>query len=433
MHLRIAAILPILALLAIPARGDLPSFPYKAYVTTDEVYVRSGPGDNYYPTDKLKMGQEVEVYRHDPGGWYAVRPPKGSFSWVSARLLDIGKDRLATVTGDRVAARVGSRFSDIRDVIQVRLDRGEVVDVVQSGQTVGGEQMQPWSKIAPPAGEFRWIFGKYVDPDFPVDGVRKTSGDHSPLVQHRKPRPKAAAIAVSSSSAEAASAAAQVAPPATVGVASHSAPATEPFAPGVQQAAQADRPPASTAMRHISPDEFQAEVGELEMKLSVMVLQDPTAWELRDLSRRAENLLAQANTGVERGRARLLVGKIARLDDIKQRYDVVAVTRSLTDPASPLAAHIPGLAGAATGTERQFDGVGRLTRVVSPKVGAPRYALVNKQGEVNCYLTPAPDVNLRHYEGQTIGVTGISGLMLEPRAKHIAAKHVTLLGDTRLR
>ena len=52
-------------------------------ITADDVYVRSGPGENYYPTDKLKAGQEVEVYRHDPGGWYAIRPPKGSFSWVA--------------------------------------------------------------------------------------------------------------------------------------------------------------------------------------------------------------------------------------------------------------------------------------------------------------------------------------------------------------
>ena len=43
-------------------------FPYKALVAADDVYVRSGPGENYYPTDKLKGGDPVEVYRHDPGG-----------------------------------------------------------------------------------------------------------------------------------------------------------------------------------------------------------------------------------------------------------------------------------------------------------------------------------------------------------------------------
>ena len=74
---------PLIALLAcIVAVGAMnawsaeSAFPYKAYVTADDVYVRSGPGENYYPTDQLKAGTEVEVYRHDPGGWYAIRPPK---------------------------------------------------------------------------------------------------------------------------------------------------------------------------------------------------------------------------------------------------------------------------------------------------------------------------------------------------------------------
>ena len=108
-----------------------PTFPYKAYVTADDVYVRSGPGENYYPTDKLKAGTEVEVYRHDPGGWFAIRPPKDSFSWVSSRHLQLDGNNLATVTDERVAARVGSRMSDTRDVIQVRLHKGEVVEVLE--------------------------------------------------------------------------------------------------------------------------------------------------------------------------------------------------------------------------------------------------------------------------------------------------------------
>ena len=44
----------------------------------------SGPGKNYYPTDKLHKGEKVEIYRHDPGGWCAIKPPRQSFSWVSA-------------------------------------------------------------------------------------------------------------------------------------------------------------------------------------------------------------------------------------------------------------------------------------------------------------------------------------------------------------
>ena len=114
-----------------PAPRRNQTFPYKAYVTADDVYVRSGPGENYYPTDKLKAGAEVEVYRHDPGGWFAIRPPKDSFSWVSSRHLQLDGNNLATVTDERVAARVGSRMSDARDVIQVRLHKGEVVEVLE--------------------------------------------------------------------------------------------------------------------------------------------------------------------------------------------------------------------------------------------------------------------------------------------------------------
>ena len=127
---------PLVALLACIAAATSaaaePSFPYKACVTADDVYVRSGPGDNYYPTDKLKAGTEVEIYRHDPGGWYAIRPPKGSFSWVSSRHLQFEANNLATVTDERIAARVGSRISDTRDVIQVRLHKGETVEVLES-------------------------------------------------------------------------------------------------------------------------------------------------------------------------------------------------------------------------------------------------------------------------------------------------------------
>ena len=107
-------------------------FPYIAYINSDDVYVRSGPGRNYYPTDKLAKGGKVEVYRHDPGGWYAIRPPAQSFSWVSSRHLELADAGLAKVNAPRVVARVGSAFSEVRDVIQVRLDRGEIVELVDA-------------------------------------------------------------------------------------------------------------------------------------------------------------------------------------------------------------------------------------------------------------------------------------------------------------
>ena len=160
------------------------TFPYRTYVTADDVYVRSGPGENYYPTEKLKTGDEVEVYRHDPGGWYAIRPLPNSFSWVAGRHLQLGNNNVATVTEDRVAARVGSRFSDVRDVIQVRLHRGELVEVIDAKRDgpATGNPSNTWYKISPPSGEFRWVAGKYLDANFSRDGLRRTQGErHGPL------------------------------------------------------------------------------------------------------------------------------------------------------------------------------------------------------------------------------------------------------------
>jgi hypothetical protein len=83
--------------------------------------------------------------------------------------------------------------------------------------------------------------------------------------------------------------------------------------------------------------------------------------------------------------------------------------------------------------QERFDGAGELIRVVSPKLGAPRYALVDALGEVRCYVTPAPGVNLRYYLGRQVGVTGTRGYMPEQRARHVMAQHVSMLGSRRLR
>lgn len=372
------------------------AFPYKAAVTTEDVYVRSGPGQNYYPTDKLKRGQEVEVYRHDPGGWCAIRPVEGSFTWVSGRFLKPLDNNLAVITDDEVSARVGSRFSDIRDVIQVRLRKGEKVEVLEVPQGVGAGA---WFKIAPPAGEFRWVSAKYLDAAYPSDGLRRSE-------QHGPPPAKALPLAGSA-------------------------------VPPRPDAAPADSGDDSLRTRSAKPrsltaDEFQAELERIELELSVMVIEDISAWSFDVLRERTNWLLDQSQTAVERGRARLLANKIARFDDIKQRQDAVLAMRDRTDRTSRLFAKLrPGDDPPASANDDEldgrFDGVGQLTQVVSPKVGAPRYALVDRSGSVRCYVTPAPGVNLHGYIGREVGVTGTRGYVPEQRASHIMARHITSL------
>ncbi len=366
---------PCVALLICASLGSSaaaqPTFPYTAYVTADEVFVRSGPGDNYYATDKLKAGTPVEVYRHDPGGWYAIRPPKDSFSWVSSRHLRLEGNHLATVTDERIASRVGSRLSDVRDIIQVRLHKGETVEVLEPrGRGADGGAAAAWYKIAPPSGEFRWVSGRFVDPDYKVDGMRRTTsrGNRDERWQGNREEP-------------------------------------------------------------IASGSFQAQLDKIDLELSAQVIDDPNFWDLSDLKQRAETLFNQAETASQQGRARMLLSKINRFDDLKRRKQALAAVRpDLARPDPPPMTHLPPEAG-----DGRFDAAGQLIRVPNPKPGGPQYAILDANGNMRCYVSPAPGVNLRSYVGRQIGVTGIRGYIPDERASHIMARHVSLVEGTTLK
>jgi hypothetical protein len=189
-------------------------------------------------------------------------------------------------------------------------------------------------------------------------------------------------------------------------------------------------------MRQLSPEEFQKELESLVLELSIMLAEETSVWTFEQLGPRAAALVETAQTAVERGRARVLANKIARFDEIKRRYDAVNTLRRDVDRQNgQLAALGRQQAEAARAAEpgQRFDGSGRLLRVASPVVGAPRYALVDGAGQVRSYVSPAPGVNLQYYLGQEVGIHGVRGYMPEQHAEHIMAKHVTVIEQTQLR
>jgi SH3-like domain-containing protein len=379
-----------------PAAAE--EFPYVAYVNTDDVYVRSGPGRNYYPTDKQRRGARVEVYRHDPGGWLAIRPPRASFAWVQKRHLDPETDRLASVNSDRVVARVGSRFSEVRDVIQVRLEKGEKVELLAAPR-----DDSPWCKIAPPAGEFRWVFSKYVDRELPSDlaaDAREAERSHDAISRRDEPDDDPG-VHLASSQSDAGS------------------------------ADTADDPRTSAGTRSRPALDRRSTVGRqltrLEVELSVMVAEDISAWSFGDLQRRAEDVLKQAQTPVERGQARILMSKLERFADIGARHQALRRPPGETGPGN-----VPVRTTQPAGRDMdQFDGVGRLSPVISDKVGGPQYALVDDANAVISFITPAPGVNLRPYVDRHIGVSGQRGYMTDLQRQHISVQRVTVLDVTR--
>jgi hypothetical protein len=150
-------------------------------------------------------------------------------------------------------------------------------------------------------------------------------------------------------------------------------------------------------------------------------VEDISAWSFADLNQRADAVLSHAQSGAERGQARLLVDKLARFEDIKQRHDA---SRPAEDGA-PLA-NMPGRA-----IDPRYDGVGRIAPVISQRPGAPQYALVDGTNTVVSFLTPAPGVNLRPYVDRQVGVNGQRGFMTDLRREHISVQRVTPMDTVR--
>ena len=145
------------------AAAQIKSFPYDAKVVVDEVFVRSGAGDSYYPTQKLPRETVVTVHRHDPGGWYMIDPPQGSFSWIPERYVKRLNDTEGEVAEESVIAFVGSEFGDEASVFQRRLKTGEKISIMGQRQIVTSSGPQSMLQIAPPTRERRWIPGTGAD------------------------------------------------------------------------------------------------------------------------------------------------------------------------------------------------------------------------------------------------------------------------------
>jgi hypothetical protein len=301
---------------------------------------------------------------------------------VSQRHLDPEREGLATVNSDRVVARVGSTFSDVRDVIQVRLERGEKVELLEAPQPDS-----PWCKIAPPAGEFRWVFTKYVDRKSPADVADGRRDDD---------RSDEEGVRLVNSEGESQ-------PPAREDRALDGA--------GTSSPAALD--PTSSAGQALA---------RLELELSAMMVKDIPAWSFEDLERRANDLLQQAQSPVERGHVRILLSRLERFEDIHQRH--ANLRKAGGDvAATPAAGELPDRRADIS----NFDGVGRLSPVISDKVGGPQYALVDNANAVISFVTPAPGVNLRPYVDHYVGVNGQRGYLTELQRQHISVQRVTVL------
>ena len=137
-----------------------PALPYIAEISADDVYVRSGPGVNYYFCGKLNKGDKVKVVG-TKFSWSQIAPPEGSFSWISKQYVqqDAVNKQAGTVTGDAVRVYAGSdAVLPVNSTsMQVKLNKGDKVRLL-------AEEKDGYYKISPPEGSYLWVSTDYTKP-----------------------------------------------------------------------------------------------------------------------------------------------------------------------------------------------------------------------------------------------------------------------------
>jgi len=144
---------------ALPGAATVGSMgPHVAELTGNDVYIRSGPGTNFYHCGKLYQGDRVQVVKTEHG-WTCIVPPPGCFSWIPMQYVSINLDNptMGIVTGDDVKVYAGSDYVEPMHSTskQVSLNRRATVKLLS-------EEKDDYYKIAPPEGAYLWVSSQFV-------------------------------------------------------------------------------------------------------------------------------------------------------------------------------------------------------------------------------------------------------------------------------
>ena len=484
----LAALLGLLAAIEAAIAGSVlgTEFPFTGYVCTEQAEVAGGAGRRFYVTDHLPLGAEVEVYREDDAGWLAIRPPAGSFSWIPAEHVerldgDVGKVKSPT------DAWIGTSVEQVKaHTSQVALKAGELVQILAEKNVGEGGTQEKWLKIAPPAGEFRFIHsrdvsrepvaarpkpvdsGQEIVEEEPAEAGAEQAEQQEQAAQPRRFRPSAGAIALRDIDEVRSRLAAMREDLAGL--------AAGPQRNESVQLAQYKSSTGSMTDRSLSPDGFvprkrraSEPLGPLPVpnnrfthghpsptaarpKLDPLPrIADARAGELRSypISAQPASSAASPLDVLELELSLMLAQDRAAWNLAALREKVQQVVDSGPDPAErgrarllldkieqfeqAFAATEPsgrapldGAGQPASGTlaDPHYDAQGWLKPVISKSKPIAPYAVVDADGKPLCFVTPSPGLNVGRYVNKQVGLYGRRGYIESLKAPHVTAERV---------
>ncbi|MEE2844592.1 MAG: hypothetical protein VX761_08810 [Planctomycetota bacterium] len=417
---------------------------HRAQVQVRRAAVYTSPTTDQTICDELPVGTVVDIYMETSDGYVAIRPTPRCFSWVESRFLLIDSDGVqGTITTAGVPSWIGQPEQSERSHLRmVQLDRGEVVQILgfrEMALSSNGRKLQ-LTRIAPPRGEFRWMLKRNLQ----LQGDAETLVDltsTSPLEANSIPAQfnRVQPVQYEQSVGEPTDTAGQV---------------SNRFVPrwlnparsrGAQSSQRFNVQPASFTLLDNTSDTttvaLPRDLSALENYLSQMVARKTSEWELGPIRNQVLQMLNTAPVQ-QRSQWENLMGRIQQFQDIYQQRLRLTKTSLGTVPrrlmningdvlplrTSDIARDLvdPSTQGKLT-TEAQrtpYEETGYLMEVHSSRQGAPKYALVDEQGDVKVFVTPVPGLNLAHYLTKHIGVFGRRGYLYRLKTQHVTITRV---------
>jgi hypothetical protein len=364
---------------------------------------------------------------------------------------------------DGLASRIGSDYSDDCDIVQVTLNKGESVFILERRETPENPASPVWLKIAPPSGEFRWIHKSALSS--PIQQVRyDAEGLQIPLqiqqlqsilsddamTVHVPELPKVASSqqSVHTSAPKIASA---------IPLSTIQSPVSNAIADPFQRAFSELQREAHVVMTRPVDDEV---FGILIHRAAELHQIAPTDHDLEKTYHLLESLQRTRavrqqlalrrpqTTGMPRNLSALNsrtsirppAAANARISPPLQSTAPLSLTPAVTANStgvSPLQSVIPAYiptsaqnrslplqAGVNVGG---FDIVGRLGEFYPLPKGHPPYAVVDEKGQIICLISPSSNLELSSHVGQFVGINGILGFYERPNkppSRHITAQSI---------
>jgi hypothetical protein len=300
-----------ITLLAAPltaAAAERRSFPYEAVVTATEAEVHSGHGKDkgHYVTGRLRQGAKVTVHRQDPGGWYMIIPPRGSFSWVPAKSVK-REGNVGTVIANAVPVRVGTVDGDDHTVEHRRLSVDDQVKILGEKflATSPTSTAELWYKIEPPQREWRWIKGH--------DVTAASQADEMSAAEVRAARKEAAG-------------------PTPAEKAARSTPVHRPQkeAPAIRKTSEPEEEPVAEADLDPDAQETRGYLAELDAEFERITGLEKSQWDFAQLEAAYRDAQSRSKNPVTQ---RVIDRRLSSIREYSREASVHQVLFSLTDEA----------------------------------------------------------------------------------------------------